>query len=130
MKTNIIPKPSPMLVKDGFKILFDTYKDNHRVTEVETTKRVEIQEYTKIELEKIKSQRKILEQHLEGIFSERKLMINGMFDALDKGIETNNLELIQLSLASVVDIAKESPLAGIQNMLNDYHNPDVKEITI
>jgi len=111
-------------------MLINVYKENYKVTEIETTKREEIQASKEIELEKIKSKRIILEQYFEGIFSERKLMINKMFDALDKGIETNNLELIQQSLGSIVAIAKESPLAGIQSLLSDYRNPNVQQITI
>lgn len=131
MKKNIIiPKQNPMQVIEGLKMVVEVHKENHRVTEIETTKRKQIQAYKEVELAKIKSQRKILEQYFEGIFSERKLMINGMFDALDKGIETNNLDLIQQSLGSVVAIAKESPLAGVQNLLIDYDNPEVKEIEI
>ena len=131
MKKNIIiPKPNPMQVMDGFKIVVEAYKENYRVTEIETTKREQIQAYKEVELAKIKSQRKILEQYFEGIFSERKLMIKGIFDALDKGIQTNNLDLIQQSLGSVVAIAKESPLAGVQKLLSDYDNPEVEQIII
>jgi hypothetical protein len=53
-----------------------------------------------------------------------------MFDALDKGIESNNLELIQLSLGSIVEIAKDSPLKQVEKLRNDFHNPEVKEIEI
>lgn len=131
MKNNIIiPKPNPAQVFDGLKIVAEAYRENHRVTEVETTKRGQIQAYKEVELERIRSQRKILEQYFEGVFAERKLMINLMFDALDKGIETNNLDLIQQSLGSVVAIAKESPLAGVKNLLSDYDNPEVEQITI
>ncbi|HIP14001.1 MAG TPA: hypothetical protein EYG74_00750 [Sulfurimonas autotrophica] len=123
-------RPNPLQVVEGLKMLINVYKENYKVTEIETTKREEIQASKEIELEKIKSKRIILEQYFEGIFSERKLMINKMFDALDKGIETNNLELIQQSLGSIVAIAKESPLAGIQSLLSDYRNPNVQQITI
>ncbi len=130
MKSPSIPTPNPLQTIDGLKIVLDAWKENHRVTEVETTKREQIQAYKEVELAKIKGQRKVLEQYFEGVFSERKLMINKMFDALDKGIETNNLELIQQSLGSVVAIAKESPLAGVKNLLSDFDNPDVEELTI
>ena len=129
-KKTILPKTNPMQVMDGLKIVVEAYKENHRVSEIETTKREQIQADKKVKLAKIKSQRKILEQYLEGIFSERKLMINKMFDALDKGIERDNSDLIQQSLGSVVDIARESPLAGVQNLLSDYENPEVEVITI
>lgn len=131
MKKNIIiPKPNPMQVMEGLKMIVKAHTENHTVTEIETTKREQIKAYKEKELAKIKSQRKILEQYFEKEFSERKLMINKTFDALDKGIETNNLDLIQQSLSSVVAIAKESPLAGVEKLLSDYNNPEVEQITI
>ena len=125
-----IPKPNPVQIMDGLKIVIEAYKENHRVAESEKTRRAQIQAYKEVELERIRSKREILEQYFEGIFSERKVVINKMFDTLDKGIETNNLELIQGSLSSIVDIAKESPLSGVQKLLSDYDNPEVKQITI
>jgi hypothetical protein len=120
----------PAKVVDGMKMLIDAYQENHKVSETEKTKREQIQAESRIEVEKIQAQRAVLETYFENIFSERKLMINGMFDALDKGIEANNIELIQQSLGSIVSIAKESPLKGIQKMMDDFHNDDVDSITI
>ncbi|MEA1954709.1 MAG: hypothetical protein U9O24_09995 [Campylobacterota bacterium] len=130
IKNNIPITKSITMPIEGVKMVVNAWKENHRVTEVETTKREHIQAYKEVELAKIKGQREVLEQYFEGVFSERKLMINKMFDALDKGIETDNIELIQQSLGAVVAIAKESPLAGVQNLLSDYDNPEVEQITI
>jgi hypothetical protein len=127
---NIAKSNPAMTIKDSFNIFIDAYNENHKVTQIEKTKRAEISAHSQIELEKIRSQRAILEKYLEGIFDERKLMINGMFDTLDKGIENGNNELIQQSLGAIVAIAKESPLAGIQNLINDYNNDNIKSITI
>jgi len=125
-KTNMPPE---MLLK-SMQMLQDTYKENHRVTEEETTKRIGIEAEKEVHLRIISSQKAILEQYLEGIFSERKEMIHHMFEVLDKGIETNNMELVQQGLGSIIAVAKESPLAGVQKLLNDYDNPDIEEITI
>ena len=125
-----ITKPSPAQATQGINILIDAWKENKKIHEVETTKRADIQARKEVELERIQSQTKLLELYFENVFSERKQMISGMFDALDRGIETDNFDLTQQSLGSIVAIAKESPLAGIQSLVNDFHDPDVKQITI
>ncbi len=131
MKNNLpIPRPNPAQALEGLKILVLVWQENQKVQAVERARRTEIKANSKIELERIRSQRTILKKYLKNIFEERELMITGMFDALDKGIEMNNFELIQQSLGSIVAVAKESPLSGIKNLLSDYDNPDVEQITI
>jgi len=83
-----------------------------------------------VEIEKIQAQKEVLKTYLEGIFSERRYMIEEMFDKLDKGIENNNLELIQMSMSSIVSIAQESPLKQVESLMSDFKNDDVKSITI
>lgn len=130
MKTVTKAKPSPMQAADGLKMVYDAYIENKRIQETESTKRHEISARKEVDLERIKSQTKILEIYLENTFAERKVVISGMFMSLDKAIETNNQELIQQSLGSIVAIAKESPLAGIQNLVSDFNDDNVKTITI
>jgi soluble cytochrome b562 len=122
-------KPSPAQALEGMKMVLDAYQENRGVIETEKTKRAEIDAQKEVELERLRGQRAILETYLKESFAERKMMINGMFDALDKGIDSGNLELIQQSLGAIVTIAKESPLAQLQNFMEDFKNPDVKEIT-
>jgi len=83
-----------------------------------------------VEIEKIQAQKEVLKTYLEGIFSERRYMIEEMFDKLDKGIENNNLELIQMSMSSIVSIAQESPLKQVESLMSDFKNDDVKSISI
>jgi len=125
MSMDIIPK----MVENSFNIL-DSINEYHKTTENAKTRREEIRAYKDIEIEKIKSQKNILETYLKGIFIERSNIINRSFDVLDNAIENNNIELIQQSLSVVVTIAKESPLSGVQNLLNDFNNSNVKEIEI
>ena len=128
MKKVPIPKPSLAQVVNGFMMVVESYKSNKKVQEEEKTKRFTIEQTSKVQLEKIQSQRAIMEQYLSSIFVERKQTINGLFDALDKGIENDNTELIQQSLGSIVEIAKEFPLKGIQKVLSDYKNPEVDRV--
>ena len=123
-------KPSPTQALEGLKILVNAKSENHRVTQEEKTKRANIHALRDVEIERIQAQKDVLKSYLEGIFSERKYMIEEMFDKLDKGIENDNLELIQLSMSSIVSIAKESPLKQVESLISDFKNDDVKSITI
>ena len=123
-------KPSPAQALEGLKIFADVVKENHKTTKEEQTKRENISAMRDIEIEKIRVQKKTLKAYFDGIFSERKYMIEEMFDKLDKGIESNNLELIQMSMSSIVSIAQESPLKQVASLMNDFNNDDVKSIAI
>ena len=123
-------KPSPQQALDGLKIFAEVVKENRRISEEEKTKRDNILAMKEFEITKIQAQKEVLKDYFEKIFAERKLNLEKMFDALDKGIESNNLELIQLSLHSIVEIAKDSPLKQIEKLRSDFHNSDVKEIEI
>ncbi len=123
-------KPSPTQALEGLKTFAEVVKDNHKITEEETTKRVNISAIKDVEIEKIQTQKEILKSYFEGIFSERRYMIEQMFDKLDKGIENNNLELIQMSMSSIVSIAQESPLKQVASLMSDFKNDDVKSINI
>lgn len=125
-----IPKPSPLQLADAYKMFIDAYKENQQVAEIEKTKRVAIEAHKEVELQRLKNQRELLETYFRNIFSERQIVIAEMFDRLDKGIDGNNLDLIQQSLGAIVAIAQESPLKGVQNLLRDYDNSDVDELVI
>ena len=123
-------KPSPAQSLEGLKAFADVVQENHRITEEETTKRENILVIRDIEIEKIRTQKEILQNYFDSIFSERRYMITEMFDRLDRGIENNNLKLIQMSMSSIVSIAQESPLKQVASLMNDFKNNEVKEITI
>lgn len=123
-------KPSPAQALEGLKMFTEAVQTNHKIREEEQTKRTQINAYKEVEIEKIQAQKEILEKYLQGIFSERRGMIEKMFDTLDKGIENNNLELIQMSMGAIVSIAQESPLKQVEALVKDFNDNDVKSITI
>jgi len=123
-------KPTPDQAFEGLKIFFEVVKENYKITQEETTKRESIKAQKEIKLEQIRTQREILENYFEKVFAERKEIFKKEFEILDKGLETNNLELIQISLSSIIDLAKESPLAQVKKTLDDFYNDDVNMIEI
>jgi len=76
---------------------------------------------------KLELKKDFLESILRG-FKERRENFDKLFDRLDKGIESNNLELIAGTLGAIVDIAKSSPIKHLQKMKDDFNNPNIKEI--
>jgi len=123
-------KPTPQQALDGLKMLYDVYKENHKVSEIENTKRSNIQALKEVEIEKIKSQKEILKEYFENVFEERKNNFENLFDLLDKGIDSNNSSLIEQSLNAIITIAKDSPLNQINKLKSDFNNPNIKEIEI
>ena len=129
-KAKITPQQALTGVYDGIKMITTAIQENNSAISQETTKRVNITSLKEYEIEKIHAHKEVLKDYFEKIFAERRINFDKMFSALDKGIESNNLELIQLSLNSIVEIAKDSPLKQVQELKNDFHNPEIKAIEI
>ena len=55
-------------------------------------------------------------------------MIDGFFNALDKGLENNNIETINLAISGILGVVQSSPLKDMQNLMLDLKNDRVKEI--
>lgn len=131
-----IPSPIPMPtgttvpVEQSVSMLIEAWKDYNKICVVEETKREAIRSNRDVNLAKIKAQRDTLEQYLTGVFKERQQVISGMFDALDKGIEKGDDNLIALSMNTIVNTIKTSPLEGIQNILLQIDDPNIDAIEI
>ncbi len=123
-------KGTPMQAAEGIRLLLDTVKDNHRVTQEETTKRENIKAMKEYEIEKLRTQKDIIKDCIEKSFCERRENFDKLFQALDKGLENNDIRQIQIFTNAIADLAKNSPIKEVYNLINDTHNPDVKEITI
>jgi hypothetical protein len=125
--TNLPPKQA----YEGLKMLVEAYQENVRISEIERTKREEIQALKEVEIEKIRKNAKILKKFLDESFKERRENFDKFFNSLDKALEQNNIEAIATIAGSIVDIAKTSPLIQAQKqLLADYNNPDIDEIEI
>lgn len=123
-------KPTPLQAFEGLTMLLDIAKENHKITQEEQTKRTNINAMKEFEIEKIRAQKEVLKDYFEKTFTERRINFDKMFDVLDRGIEENNLKLIELSLSSIIEIAKDSPLKQIEKLRSDFYNPNVREIEI
>ncbi len=121
---------TPLNTVEGLKMFVEAFKENHRVTQEERTKRKNIEAQREIAIKTIKAQRDILKEFIENSFKERKENFDGLFKALDKSLEENDHESLSIILGGIVKLAETSPLSQAKKLINDYENPDVDEIVI
>lgn len=131
MLPTFLPKtavPTVSDAKSAFQGLMDSYSDYQKTKQREMTNREAIRADRDITLARIKSQKEVLELYLKETFKERRDMLNQMFKALDKGLETGDIDVINSSLGGIIAVAKESPLAQARQMLVDVKDPNVKSL--
>lgn len=96
--------------------------------EQERTKREMIANWREVSSEKIAAQKQFLMQYLDKTFEERKENFSQFFNALDKGIESGNIEIVNAALNGIVDLAKSSPLkAEVSQVLAAIDNNNITE---
>lgn len=123
-------KPSPLALTESYKILVEAHNDYKKTVEVETTKRHAIAAWKENRLTDLENRRAILESYLIQNFSERRFMIEEMFQRLDQGIAAGNDQLIGGALGAIVSIASQSPLSNVDKLIGDINNDDIDFIEI
>lgn len=112
----------------AIEMLITSHKEYKIIAEQERTKRQAIQAWKETRLAQIQSQKEILQNYLEYTFAERKLSISKMFDALDVAIQSNNLEMINVAIGSIVGIIQTSPLKQVDSLMVGLNDDNVKHI--
>jgi len=121
---------SEAAVLDAFNILIGAWKDCKNTAEIEKTKRKNIKAWRDVNVKAIEESSNVLKIYLTRSFDERAVTIRGIFERLDRAIETDNLDTVGILLGSIVSIVKESPLAQARQRIADFKNPDVLMIDI
>lgn len=116
--------------QSSFDMLVSSWSEYKKVAEIEGTKRAAISAFKDVKLEQIGAQRAILEQYLTNTFQERATTIHGFFEVLDKGIESGDSALISNAIGAIIDISKQSPLAGARELIGAFYDPEVKTLEI
>ena len=127
---NKLPIPDPNAAGKAVELLINAWKDYKEIHERESTKREAIKAYRDTKIEEIKAQRNILELYLVKTFKEREKVITGMFDVLDKGIDTGDQQLIANAMNTIIATIQTSPLKDIQNMRLQLDDPNIESIEI
>lgn len=112
------------------KEVINAWSDYKKTVELETTKRTAIKGWRDTKLAEINSQKEILEIYLRETFKERSVMIGGLFEALDKGLDTGNDQVIGYAMNAIIGIANTSPLAGAKEIVQAMRDPNVRSIEI
>jgi hypothetical protein len=87
-----------------------------KFTEVQKTKRKDIESKRDIMVEKIKSQKEMLLSYLEKSFDERKDNFAKLFSLVDNAIENNNMQQLALGLDSINKLADSSPFKALASI--------------
>lgn len=129
----VIPMSQPTAIPlqaacGAFNCIVEARYEYKKIAAQEKTKRAAIDAWEKVRLTELKNQKEILQLYLENTFKERREMINGLFDALDKGIDTGNATVIDQAINGIINIAKDSPLQQVDKLLLSLKNDDVKVI--
>lgn len=113
-----IGKVNPaMAAASAFNNIIDKYVEYKKFQEEQITKRVEIEAKRDVAIESIRSQKEIVMFTLTNIFKERGASLEKMFETLDKGIETNNADIINAALSGIVSVIKKCPFESF----NDFN---------
>lgn len=125
-----LPIPDPTNAAQAFDNLVAAWKECSIITEHEKTKRAQIKSERDVSVKAIEENSKLLKLYLEKTFAERAETIQGMFELLDKGLESGKMDLASDAISAIVDITKQSPLAGARELISSIHDPNVKMIEI
>ena len=130
LKKGSIIKAPPTAALDSFRMLVDAHNDYQKTVQIETTKREAIAAWRDVRIRDLENRRAILESYLTNSFAERRDLIQGFFERLDRGIDEGNDHLISEALGGIVAIAKQSPLADVEKLIGDMNDDNVKYIEI
>lgn len=114
----LIPKPSPAMVVDAFRLVMASAQEWHAVTEQEKTRREEIRAWKESQLEIIQVQRDFLLTALDKTFDERRENFRRLFDQLDRALMSdgdNAPSQVADLLGTITDLAKTSPFKDLKS---------------
>ncbi len=114
----LLPKPSPVMVVDAFRLVITSANEWVTVVAQEQTRRQEIRAWEKSQLEIIHVQRDFLLTALDKTFDERSENFRRLFDQLDVALASDRGDAAaQVSdlLGAITDLAKTSPFKDLKS---------------
>lgn len=87
-----------------------------KFTEVQKTKRKEIEAQRDIYVTKINAQKEVMLTYLEKSFDERKENFRKLFEVVDHAIANNNMQQLAVSLESINQLAASSPFKDLASI--------------
>lgn len=127
---NKIPVPNLSAALEALNNLVDAAKQCYITSEIEQTKRENIRAFREINVKAIEENSAILKSYLQRIFEERAFTIQNMFIRLDQSLASGNSQAASEAIFAIVSVTKESPLAGVRELISNINDPNVKTIEI
>ncbi len=96
-----------------------------KFTEVQKTKRTQINAEKEVALARINSTSQLLKDYLQKTHDERSSIFQKQFEVIDHALQSGNVQELALTLNAMNDLAKSSPfkdlanIGQVQNMLQD-----------
>lgn len=99
-----------------------------KFSEVQKTKRKEIEAQRDAYITKISAQKEVMLAYLDKTFDERRINFEKLFQVVDSALANNNMQQLALSLDSINNLATSSPfkdlasIEGTKNALEDKNH--------
>jgi hypothetical protein len=104
---------------DGFRALqqvVEGARECFLVHEEEKSKRVRLDAYQRVEVERIRAAESVLKSYFNEVFRERRSVLEDMFVRLDTAMEKDDGQAIHDVLRGIVDVAQSSPIADLGDL--------------
>lgn len=122
--TDIKNKANPIRLANGINAVIGSVIEYKKIKEQEATKRTEITEKSKVEIEKIRALKESFLSYLDHEYNERSQVYKKFFETLDKGIETGNMEVIDAAMTGILAQVKEKPLSRRELFKRNLADPN------
>lgn len=124
-----IPTAGFEAASNSMQMLIQTHHEYKKIAAQEKTKREAIEAWKDVRLTELSHQKEILKTYLEETFKERREMIDGLFDALDKGMDSGNMDVINAAIGGIINLSKDSPLQNVDKLIHAMKDNDTKVIS-
>lgn len=118
---------NPIEAVSVLKDLVNMVGEVSKFTEVEKTKRREIEAERDMYISKINAQKEVMLAYLDKTFDERKKNFDKLFQIVDYALATNNTQALAMGLDSINQLAASSPfkdLASIESTQKALEDKD------
>ena len=101
---------------DALIIVVEAVREYFRLREEERSKRIVIEAYAAIELERIRVAGDVLGAYFAQVFDERASTFDALFARLDRATKAGDSGTVSEALGAIVAIAQRSPLADLGDL--------------
>lgn len=101
---------------EGLGRMHEAHSDYQKLREQEKTKRVAILADRDATIEQIRAQRDVIQQALSEAFELRKTGLEAQIHAMDKALDSGNVEALHIVMDGMVKTIQSSPFKDIAEM--------------